>query len=163
MSCWHSQQDRCCTMFRAFLFAHYCPVIFKHLLNCKIRVSLMSLCYFNPLAKVEELIRCNVCNFVICRAVSGTTTKFPFVFFGRLRKLTRLWNWIGRQTTVIKDWFWWGGVRGLWKLLLGCLQGFFQDQKAMLQANVKLETQFNLPHRPTATHSAKVSHQDWFP
>ena len=92
----------------------------------------------------------------------GQPPKFPFVFFGRLRKLTRLWNWIGRQTTVIKDWFWWGGVRGLWKLLLGWLQGFFQDQNAMLQANVKLETQFNLPHRPTATHSAKVCHQDWF-
>lgn len=45
----------------------------------------MPLCH--PLSKVEELIRCNVCNFVICRAASGTTTKFLFVFFGRLAQV----------------------------------------------------------------------------
>ncbi len=71
--------------------APYCPVMFKHLLNCNLRVSLMPLCYFNPLSKVEELIRCNVCNFVICRAVSGTTTKFLFVF----RKVGASWHGFG--------------------------------------------------------------------
>ena len=40
----------------------------------------MPLCPIHPLNKVEELVRCNVCNFVICRAVSGTTNQFPVIF-----------------------------------------------------------------------------------